>query len=76
MDLAKGPCDVNIAVCKTLDKGAFSDVRRMTVHGEHPCPPSTSHAPRMSTFQIKKSSAYIRTAPRLMEFAWCSALDQ
>ncbi|GBP75255.1 hypothetical protein EVAR_45455_1 [Eumeta japonica] len=44
------------------NKGAFNNVRRMTGHVGHPCPPSASHAPQAPILQTKEPAVYIRSA--------------
>ncbi|GBP84667.1 hypothetical protein EVAR_58890_1 [Eumeta japonica] len=44
------------------NKEAFNNVRRMTGHVGHPCPPSASHAAQTPILQTKEPAVYIRTA--------------
>ncbi|GBP63861.1 hypothetical protein EVAR_39522_1 [Eumeta japonica] len=65
-----------VPVTQFISFTSFNDDRRMTEYVEHPCSPSTPHAPQTPILRTKESSAYIRTAPTPWLLSWCSALDQ
>ncbi|GBP48057.1 hypothetical protein EVAR_85669_1 [Eumeta japonica] len=58
------------------NKEAFSDDRRMTEYMEHPCPPSTPHAPQTPILRTKELAVCIRTALTPRPRSWCLTLDQ